>query len=109
MQHRVSSYEFSPYTPRVSTRFGTQAHPFEEIDLLPTAKVVDITYRNQCIYVISQSEQLVITSETAPEVHNLQDPYCDLSPELQRTIGNVTWPSIPDLVDIVQSLQDRSI
>ena len=43
------------------------------------------------------------------EPRSLQDLYDHLSPEIQCTIGSVTWPDLPDLIDIVQSLQDGTV
>ena len=105
MNHQNKYYEFSPVNDKARTRFQTQAYLFDELHLIRVAKVVDITYKNKSIYVIAQSAQTVIPSHTAPESQSLQDLYRDLAPELQRTIGKVTWPNLPELIDIVQSIQ----
>ena len=106
MQHDDTFYTFSPTSSRARTRFCTQAQLMEDTSILCDAKVVDVVYKHQCIYVVAQSDQLVIPSPRTPRVRSLQDLYANLPPELQRTIGNVIWPEVPELIDIVQSLQE---
>ena len=65
MQHKEGFFEFLPANARARTRFCTQAYPFEDLELLRTAKVVDIMYRHKCIYVIAQSAQNVLQTPAA--------------------------------------------
>jgi len=99
-------YEFLPFTERARTRFSINAHQFHDVDLLSKAKVVDITRKNDSIYVLAQCDQNnIIFSEQEPPVMSLQDLYNNLSPELQRIIETIAWPSDTQLIDIANSIQ----
>lgn len=88
-----------------------QACLFTDIDLLQQAQVVDIAFKPRCIYVIARSEQTIIESSPSvpSESARLQDLYANLPSEIQRTIGNVKWPPFPELVAIVQSIQEGTV
>ena len=106
MQHKEDFYEFAPLGPRARTRFQLSAFPLHDTSILKQAKVVDITYKHRCIYVISQSTQNIISQSSADPPRHFQDLYRDLSPELQRLIGSVTWPAPHELVSIGKAVQD---
>jgi hypothetical protein len=105
MQHKENWFEFFPVNSRSNTRFIPTAHQFYDLHLLSLSKVVDITYKHKCIYVIYQSEQNIISQPSSPQsVHHLQDLYRDLSPELQRIVGSVEWPPLHELVEIATAI-----
>ena len=106
MQAKEGFYEFYPVTSRASTRFQLQAHPFEETHLLESSQVVDITIKNNTIYVISRSNQNIISSTPTPTVRDFQDLYRDLPPEVQRIVGDVDWPAPHALLEIVESVRN---
>lgn len=81
MQHNDSYCEFSPANNSARTQFQTQAYPFTDLHLLKLVRVVDIAYKNQSIYIISQSAQLVIPKHLTQEEQSLLDLYANLSPE----------------------------
>jgi len=85
-----------------------RAFPFTDVDLLKDAQVVDIAFKPRCIYIVAWSEQNIIESSATDLLvrGSLQDLYENLPPELRRTIGNVNWPQFPELVSIVQSIQE---
>jgi len=58
MQHKGGFYEFLPYSPKPRNQYRRQA--FEELALLERAKVVDITFKGDSIYVVAKSAQNVI-------------------------------------------------
>ena len=93
MQHYEEWLEFPVWSPRSRTRFHCQAYPFLDVHLLPTAKVVDVAFKNSSIYVIAQASPSFVKTTAAPKVEKLQDLYRDLSPELQRLVGTITWPA----------------
>ena len=104
MQHKEGFYEFLPYSPRSRTRYQRQAYTFEDIHLLEFAKVVDITFKGENIYIVAMSNQNIIEEPNRPHNHCLQDLYSDLPVELQRIIGKVEWPAPHHLLDIVNSV-----
>ena len=104
MQHKDGFYEFLPYSFRSKTRYKRQAYRFDEVHLLATANVVDITFKGEHIYIIATSPQNVIDTSTRHNVTRLQDLYCDLPADLQCIIGRVEWPSTQALVDVVDSI-----
>mmetsp|Transcript_1672 Transcript_1672/g.2561 ORF Transcript_1672/g.2561 Transcript_1672/m.2561 type:complete len:177 (+) Transcript_1672:263-793(+) len=105
MQYRDDWYEFRPQASS-RIRFIPTAYPFTELHLLEQTKVVDITYKNKSIYIVSQSTQRILPAPEVPNTNQLQDLYRDLSPELQRIVGNVEWPSQHELIDIAESMQN---
>ena len=109
MYYNQDFYEFPPANQRSSTRFRNEAFPFDELEILEHAMVVDITFKHQYIYVIAKSAQRVIRSPSVPSGTSLQELYSELSPELQRTIGVVQWPDFPSIVNIVQAIQDDKV
>jgi hypothetical protein len=109
MQHKEACFEFRPINSRARTRFEPRAYPFDEVHLLAEALVVDVTYKHKCIYVIAQSAQLVMPDIGAQAPKSLEDLFCHLPPELQRTIGSVTWPDHHALIDIIQSVQEGTL
>lgn len=64
MQHNDSFYEFSPMNERTRTRFNPPPAKLMMSAFYAMPNVVDTTYKNQCIYVVAQSAQNVILSDT---------------------------------------------
>ena len=108
MQHDTELYEFAPFTPRARTRFLPQAVRCYNTALLSQSKVVDVTYHSEAIYVVSQSTQNVLPAASAPTTRSLQDLYRDLSPEMQRIIGQVKWTAHHNLIEIARSVNQGS-
>ena len=105
MQMNDSLYEFLPFNDRSRTRFQIQAFICDDIELLQRAKVVDVAFKHQSIYVVSQNTPSIFSATSAPLGQTLQDLYRDLPPELQRIIGKVTWPSPHDMIHIVDAVR----
>ena len=97
--------EFPSWSSRTRTRFRCEAFAFDDMDLLVHVKVVDVTFRATCIYVIAQASPVFVDSTSPPRARTLQDLYRDISPDLQRIMGTVQWPSPHELVDIVDSIR----
>ena len=108
-QSKDSYYEFSPVTPKGTTRFHGQERPFDELHLLQQAYVVDITFRNDYIYVVSRSPQHIISTAQAPAARTLLDLHRNLSPEVQRIIGEIDWPTLPNLLNLVESVKEGTV
>ena len=104
MQHKGGLYEFLPVNATSRTRFLLQAYTVEDFSVLEQARVVDITYKSNSIYIVSQRGQDILRGPDVSKVTCLQDLYNNLSPELQRIIGHVEWPSPHALLDIVDSV-----
>ena len=60
MQHKDDLFEFGPLNERSRTCFQRQASILLDTSILPHSQVVDIIFKHQCIYVISQSSLNVI-------------------------------------------------
>ena len=105
MQYKEHCLEFRPWNMRARTRFHCQGYPFTKTHLLQHVKVVDVTFKTDSIYVISQATPSFIPSPATPSATTLQDMYRDLSPELQRIVGTIQWPSPQELIDIVNFIR----
>ena len=104
VEHRGDLFEFLPFTERSRTRFQKQAYPLDDSHSLSQAMVVDVSHREDSIYIVAKSAQNIIRQTPEPEVHNLRDLYRNLSPELQRIVGSVEWPDMESMVDIVNAI-----
>jgi hypothetical protein len=85
MQQIDQFYVFEPYNSRTRTRYQTHAYPILDVAFLSTAKVVDIVYKSQSIFIVSQSEQSIIPTAPPPTINTLQDLYNDLQHQEQNT------------------------
>ena len=108
MQMHDGLYEFSPLNDRSRTRFQLQAFPCDDPEIIREAKVVDVAFKRQCIYVISQSSPNIIPRGREIRVQSLQELYRDLPPELQRIIGRVSWPEPHEMIEIAEAVRRGS-
>ena len=106
MQHGECFYAFNPFFSRARTRFQLQANHFIEVQLLSTAKVVDIVYKSNSIFVVSQSSQNIIDPAAEPVATCLQEMYSAMPSELQRIVGKVEWPQPHELIAIAKSISE---
>lgn len=104
-------FEFHPHDRRSRTRFNNQSYPLpiNDQDLLLTAKVVDVSFRNNSIYVISQQTPDFVPIEQCSHVHSLQDLYRTLPPTIQRVIGQITWPPTEAIDKIASAIQHGTV
>ena len=86
-----------------------QAHPFYETEPLVNAEVVDISFKPSYIYVVARSNQNIIASTQAPRIHGIKGLHQHLSPEVQRRLGSVMWPTPNELFDLVDSIQTGTV
>mmetsp|Transcript_15421 Transcript_15421/g.21966 ORF Transcript_15421/g.21966 Transcript_15421/m.21966 type:complete len:963 (+) Transcript_15421:236-3124(+) len=90
--HQKTWFDFRPYYLQSRTRFRNAPFPFTDLHLIPAARVVDITECNDSIYIVSQSDQLLIPGTPDIIVHSIQDLYQTLPRSLQRIAGVIEWP-----------------
>jgi len=101
--------EFPPWNSRSCTRFQHQGQPFLDTPSIQHLKVVDVTFKASCIYVIVQATPPFVTMADSLPVTTLLDMYRDLYPELQMIVGEVTWPAPHEILDIVDSMRKGTV
>jgi len=99
-------YEFLPANERTRTKFHKDPLLFNGQTSLQDIKLVDIVYRHDYIYVVSQADLALLPNRSAPAAFTLQDLYNTLSPNLQRLIGKVSWPEDEQLYALAQAVKD---
>jgi len=105
MQYRDDWIEFLPWNTRSRTRFHHDAHEFTDLHLLRHAKIVDVTYKNSSIYVVSQATPSVVPVPPSQAVVSIHDLYRDLPPDIQRIVGTIQWPDPHKILDVVDSIR----
>ena len=108
MYYKSNYFEFLPISTRPRTQFHTQHQPFHEDISSHPVTLVDITYRNNNIYIVSQQTPVIIQEPTKPLCTSVQEMFSTMSEPLQRIVGQVEWPDDEGLLEIAQSIHDGS-
>ena len=99
--------EFLPFDHRSRTRFSNQSHPLDVNDrgIVLHAQAVDVCFRNNSIYIISQREMSFVPTPHSPAIESFSDLYHSLPPLIHRVIGYTDLPPQQDIDKIAQAIQ----